>query len=183
MNYKGRLSKPRKFRPFPGGLLGSQEAAIREWSDREAKEISELLPELFKAHGVDEGDWIGLTVALARAHVPAFSFEKARRGPKTVWEEYDRAELRLAVDDLIERGSASSVLHACQILARKPHWANKLRSRNKQPPAALERQYHKADLRLLRIAKDARAYDQWQSEHPKEVAELQREIANKLSGG
>jgi HD-GYP domain-containing protein (c-di-GMP phosphodiesterase class II) len=163
--------------------LNSYEAAFREWSDREAKEISELLPELFKAHGVDEGDWIGLTLALARAHVAAFSFEKARRGPKTVWEEYDRAELRLAVDELIECGSATSVLHACQILARKPHWTKKLRSQNKHSAAAQVRQYHKAELRFLQIAKEARAYDQWRTAHPEEVAELEREIANKLSAG
>lgn len=182
MNYKGRLGKPRKFRPFPGGLFGPREEAIREWTEREGREIFELLSELFKAHAVQQGDWFGLSLALAKAHVPGFSMEKAKRGPKTVWEEYDRAELRLAVDDLM-RGHATSVLHACQMLARKPPWASKLRGKNKNPTKALERQYHNADPRVVRMAEKRRAYDKWCAEHPEEVAELEREIANKLSAG
>jgi len=164
------------------GLLATEDARIR-WNDRELNEIAELLADLFKVHAVEQGNWFGLTLMLANEHVPGFSMEKAGRGPKRVWGEYERAELRLAVDELIKAGTASSVFHACQILFRGSEWAQKVRTRSKNPTKALERQYHKANHRLTRIIESARAYDQWRSAHPDEAADLEREIANKLPAG
>lgn len=180
MNYKGRLSKPRKFRPLPGGLFGSSEEADRKWKERERQELAELLIELFVVHGVDQGDWFGLTVALARTHVPAFKIEKARRGPKTAWAEVDRAGLRLDVDELLSSGKATSVLHACSSLARKDPWKAKLRSSNKNPGEALRRQYQMADPRMVQIVEKGRAYDAWALRHPEEAAAFEQAEVEKF---
>jgi hypothetical protein len=155
---------------------------MEKWQQEETAAISELLSDLFKVHDVARGDWVGIALALARAHVPAFSMEKTRPGPKTVWLPVDRAELRVAVDELIAQGRAESVLHACNTLARKKPWIEKLRNRNKNPGEALRQQYKQADGRVVTMVVHAREFNRWATDHPEEAAELERRAAKTASG-
>jgi hypothetical protein len=105
-------------------------------------------------------DWYMLAARLAEAHVPGLREEKAPRGAPTKWGTVERAELRIAIDDHIKAAQPRhvSVSSAATSIARHPPWSDKL-ARLKDPAATLCKQYEQADLRWVRIVRNARAWN------------------------
>src|SRR5437588_11778019 len=94
--YEGILDKRRPYSRPPGPLASKK--YFDAWKAKELDEYRTRLLELFRVHKVEPVDWAGLAMALAIAHVPGMSMEKAKRGPPLVWDALSRAELRLVVD-------------------------------------------------------------------------------------
>lgn len=154
MKYKGSLASTIKRKRI--GLLAT-EAAYTAEAKRITDEFFSKLPDLFKAHGVTEGNWLALSLALAEAHVPGFRVVNPA-GRKARWGVSYESEFRLDVDILIEESKpkALSVVEAIKLVCRRESWIEKTKSMSL---SALEKHYYSADLRWVQIVKDARAYE------------------------
>lgn len=135
MKYTGTLSKP----VVKGrrGLINAPDFT----ADRERifTEINAKLPELFKIHGVSEGDWKDLALALAGAHVPGFKVVE-RAGRKREWDYLKKVEFRIAVDDLISKSkNALPVTEAIRRAKRLDRW--KVKIENMKIPALSQHYY------------------------------------------
>jgi hypothetical protein len=150
MKYTGSLNKAIT-RKRLGGLAG--EDAYKAEAMRITDEMFKKFPALFSVHGVADGDWMGLAMALAKSHVPGF---RSRNSPgrKTEWSVSDKAEFRLDVDINIASTSLS-VVEAIKHVIRTQAWATKTASTT---IGALEQHYYKADMRWVQVVKNARAY-------------------------
>lgn len=152
--YTGSLSKTIARRRI--GILAGEDAYTAE-AKRIADEMFSKLPDLFQAHGVEEGNWLALSLSLAKSHVPGFKVvEPAGRRPE--WDISHKAEFRLDVDTIIEKSGEPklSVVEAIKLTCRLNDWAEKTAPMSL---AALEQHYYKADLRWVQVVKDARSYE------------------------
>lgn len=151
MKYTGKLSKTITKKRI--GLL-CDEDFYRGEAKRTNDEMFAKFPDLFKAHGIIEGDWFALSLALAKEHVPGFKVVRPAGRP-TKWGLAEKAEFRLDVDTIIEK-SGLSVVEAIKQVCRLDAW--KEMTAEPMSLSALEQHYYKADLRFVEVVKDARAW-------------------------
>jgi len=121
--YTGVLGQGIEYRQL--GLLGLLEGddALQAEVDRQQVEMLLKVPELERALGVIPGDWRGLALALARAHVPGFRVV-APPGRPVEWSPMDKYEWSRAVQAL--RIASSRSLNDCIEKARKVgEWVDK----------------------------------------------------------
>ena len=158
MKYKGILAKKK---PYQTALLAVKVIQSGERTqaqiDLEA-EYAKAVDALFGAHDVEAGNWHLLAIKLAVAHVPGFQTEKVR-GRKNRWDPYDRASLRVRIDEYCKKNPDMSISRACGLFAKKPEWKSKVHGSggDLQVAEALRRQYYEADERYIRYVQDARA--------------------------
>ncbi|NML85381.1 hypothetical protein [Polaromonas sp.] len=139
--YTGSLSKTIAQKRI--GLLAGEDA-YRAEAQRTTDEMFAKLPDLFKAHQVPEGNWVALTLALAKSHVPGFKVVKPA-GRRTEWGIADKAEFRLDVDIVIG-DSKLSVVEAIKLVCRLDAWKEKTAP---MKISALEQHYYRADMRFI----------------------------------
>jgi hypothetical protein len=155
MKYTGRLAKPVTRSPqhllLADALLEQNEHGHRATTEALAK-----LPDLFAAHGQDDGDWIGLALSLAFAHVPGFKMVDPP-GRRTKWTAWDKAELRYDVDRIRRGNPKLSVPAALAAASKLERWAKKTKGMNS---GALKKHYYGAtDPRAIALVAKSRAYD------------------------
>ena len=144
MKYTGSLGKTIAQKRM--GLLHGEDECQAE-AKRTTDEMLSKLPALFKAHDAIEGNFVALTLALAKAHVPGFKVVKPA-GRKTEWNITDRAEFKLDVDAIVlKSGVLLPVTEAIKMACRSEAWAGKTKPMSL---AAVTRHYYKADLGLLK---------------------------------
>lgn len=150
MKYQGALNRGIVERPIP--LLGNPNDQDEYITQQRMAKLQLLLA----AHNVEVGDWSGLAIALAVAHVPGFKVVQPR-GRKSVWQEYDRAELYLDVQKVIEdSGGAMTIEEAIKRVCRLDRWLEILKP---MMLGAIVKQYHLADPRVVEAMRDAREYE------------------------
>ncbi len=94
---------------------------------------------LAEAHHVKPGDWLGLTLALARAHVPGFKVV-GKGGRPLVWDTFTTARYHQAVNDHQRRYRALTLEEAMRDVSKLPEWADKF---GKRPsPETRRRRYY-----------------------------------------
>ena len=155
MKYTGSLSKTivgKQIAPLSG------EDAFKVEYKRQDDEMLAKLPDLFRTHEVTVGDWVGLALALAKAHVPGFKVVR-RAGPRTKWSFFTKAEFRLDVDTEREK-SGLSVEKAIEHVWCLEAWRV---AAIPTPLSALQKHYYSADLEFVEAIKRARA---WQALPP-----------------
>lgn len=113
--YEGDLNKPIPAPPYDAVKSASGRAEIAQiLSDLQQWKLSLL----FDAHGVSQGDWQSLCLALAEAHVPGMQITRGRRGRPKKWDFFMRAQLFVAV----ERTGVSNITEATKLLAGVEPW-------------------------------------------------------------
>ena len=152
MKYKGALNKPVVRKRL--GLLATDEQ-VADAANTQFHELVAKLPLLAEAHGVAKGDWFGLAFELARAHVPGFKVVDPAGRP-TEWSDIDKAELRIDVDDLIAVRNTRPVTEAIRIVCKLERWAEKTKG---MKISALSKHYYGADVRWVRMLRDAKAWE------------------------
>lgn len=151
MKYKGNLGKTIALKQI--GLLSDADAYEKE-AKRITDEMFGKFPDLFIVHQVTQGDWMALSLALAKAHVPGFKVVRPSGAPKK-WESVARAEFRLDVDAIIE-DKGLSVVESIKLAIRLYTWEAKTAS---MTIGALEKQYYSTDMRMVELIKKARSYE------------------------
>lgn len=152
MKYTGTLAKPIA-RKRMGVLAGETQLKAEEL--RTNGEMFAKLPDLFKAHGVIENDFVSLALALAQSHVPGFHLAEPAGRP-TQWGDYDKAQLRVAIDDMVTANKSIPITQAIAKVCRLPQWAEKTKG---MKAGALRKHYDAADMRWVQVARDAKAYE------------------------
>jgi hypothetical protein len=150
MKYTGSLSKTivgKRIAPLSGA-----DAFTVEYKRQDGEMLAKL-PDLFRAHEVTVGDWLGLALALAKAHVPGFKVVR-RAGPRTKWDVITKAEFRLDVDTEREK-SGLSVVKAIEHVWNLEFWRV---AAIPTPLSALQKHYYSADLEIVEVLKEARAW-------------------------
>lgn len=179
MKYSGKLGKQRPYRTPPGPLATDEQQDA--WVRSEIDDEWAIVRELFVHYGCEIGDWRELAWALMQDHVPAISRARAPSGRKPVWDDVNRAELVLAIDELRERNSSLSIVGAAGRLCRKEPW-RKLLSAQKNPADALRKQYEKADHRWVDMTRKARLYRQWDLSSGRTLADIARSMNSTDAG-
>jgi hypothetical protein len=153
--YHGILGKRRRHDPLPDG-----EAERSAWIEQDKAETLKRWRALFEAHGVEWGNESELLQRMAEAHVPGFNARKPP-GPKVVWTEGMKLELRVAVDEFVadrrRQGKKETAESACAKLAKLDHWAKRLRKNSRDPAEALRGHYNTANALWANIVRDMRA--------------------------
>lgn len=158
MKYTGKLNKPIARERL--GLLASEEQ-LKAALQREANEIFEKLPLLAQAHNVKFGDWLGLTIALAREHVPGFKVVNPPGRP-TEWGVTDKAAFRLDVD-AVRQTSGLSLEESIKVVCRQDQW----KSKTKKPSLdALRQHYYHADGRWIDVVQKSRSFNALKVSNP-----------------
>ncbi len=150
IKYSGDLSQPIPCKAL--GLLAS-ETAKSELANAITREKYRRMLLLFDAHGVSHGDWKKLCFALAESHVPGLKIAKGRSGRKQKWTDYDRAMLVIAVDKI----GPGNISKATEQLSQMEPWKSMLVAT--KGAATLRDEYHRADPRMVAMARDAERYD------------------------
>ena len=152
MKYTGTLAKPI---PRKRMELLVDDATFQAEAHRTIEAMFAKLPDLFKAHGVAEFNYLGLVVAMAKEHVPGFKLVNPAGRP-TTWGDYDKAQFRLSVDDMREANPGMPTTQAISRVYRFSSWEAKTQG---MKGAALRKHYDAADLRWVQVARDAKAYE------------------------
>jgi len=119
-------------------------------------EMRAKLPDLFKAHGITDGDWPNLAMALAKAHVPGFRVSSPPGRPNE-WDELEAAEFKIEVDNIC-RAQGLSVVESIKLAIRLDAWAPKAAD---MTLGSLEKRYYEArNSKWVELVKKARAYEQ-----------------------
>ena len=87
-----------------------------------------------------------LAYLLALTHVPGLQRIRPAGARKT-WSDYELAELKIAVDDLLTKKNIEnkkSIAWACETLAKQEPWKSRIKN-SKNPGEVLRRAYYKAD--------------------------------------
>ena len=151
MKYEGSLKKGivrKKLGPL------APDAELKKESERLVNEMFAKLPELFAAHAVSEGNWPALALALAKEHVPGFKFVNPP-GRKTEWQDYDKAELKIEVDE-VANTTGLSIVESIKLVIRREKWAVRTKETSL---AALQQVYYNVDPRWVKLLNDAKAYE------------------------
>ena len=152
MKYTGTLAKPIARKRT--GLL-NDDATIEAEANRTTLERFAKLPDLFRAHGVPENDFLRLAISLAKEHVPGFKLVNPP-GRKTEWSDYYKAEFKLTVDAMREANPGMPTTQAISKVCRLSSWEEKTKG---MKVSALRKHYDAADPRFVKLMKDAKAYD------------------------
>lgn len=113
------------------------------------------LPELCAVHGVELGDWLGLVFKLAEEHVPGFRVVEPAGRP-TEWDEFSKAEFKLAVKQMREANSGMKITDAIKRVQRLERWESKTKD---MKVSALSKHYYDANPRWIALVEDAKAYE------------------------
>ncbi len=148
--YSGDLSQPIPHQTI--GLL-APETEKSELNNAITREKYRRMILLFDAHGVSYGDWENLCFALAESHVPGLKTAKGKSGRKQKWCDYDRAMLVIAVD----KTGLENISKATEELSQMEPWKSMLVATN--GAATLRDEFHRADLRMVAVARDAEMYN------------------------
>jgi len=147
--YPGKLGKPRPL-PQKPRFVGSIEERERLF-DEELREVLFFTQLLFEHYGLEPGNWCGLALSLAMAHVPAFRRRSPGRPAK--WTDFSRVNLAIQLDEIVATRRCS-VASAAAILAKRKPWNAQVASSAK-PADTLRKQYEKVDRVLLEMTKAA----------------------------
>jgi hypothetical protein len=154
MKYTGTLAKPiarKAERLLLAEALREENKLINQpYEDRIKK-----FPALFEAHSVPFGDWMGLALSLAIEHVPGFRIVNPA-GRKTEWGICEKAELKIAVDDILMAHPGMKITDAMRRVQRLDGWKEKTKN---MKIAALSKHYYSADDMWVAIMRDAKAYN------------------------
>lgn len=157
MKYSGILAKP-IVKQGKKGLLATEilvENVTVDSNNYEYNQQLNKLPALFFAHSVPFGDWMSLAFSLAKAHVTGFKVvDKA--GRKTQWEMYDKAQLKLNIDDEMKANPKLTVTAAITRVQKMETWKDKTKN---MKVAALSKHYYAADERIVALMRKAIAYE------------------------
>lgn len=169
MKYSGRLSEP-----VVKARLGplADDSAVQNESTRIAGELVKKMPLLFEAHGIEEGNYAALAMALATAHVPGFKIIQPAGRPEE-WTAADKAALRVDIDLLkaekAAEGRAITVRDAIKLVMQSETWkprAAKAEGKDgKLKISSIEQHYYaarqqtKAAIGWLEMATKAKAFD------------------------
>lgn len=145
--YLGLLGQPIVANHIPG-LLADDARHIE--SARQVGLMLEKLPLLAEAHGVANGDWFALVLALAREHVPGFKVV-AKGGRSELWSDIEKAELSIEVE--AARKALKTLKQAIEAVLLGGRWAEK-----RPTASALETHYRHADKKVVALLRDAQAY-------------------------
>lgn len=109
---------------------------------------------LFDAHGVRHGDWEALCFALAENHVPGLKIAKAKAGRPKKWDDFKRAELAIAIEQIVRTGK--SITEATEELAVVEPWKSLVA--HTRGAETLRDEYSRTDERHLQIYRNALAF-------------------------
>ena len=147
--YTGELAKPLKeIQLETAGLLPSAEewaAHTKKMRDEEVPKIL-LLLDHFEIDRANPRALGMLAYVLALTHVPGLQRIRPAGARKT-WSDYELAELKIAVDDLLTKQNSEnnkSITWACETLAKQEPWKSRIK-KSKNPGEVLRRAYYKAD--------------------------------------
>jgi hypothetical protein len=167
--YTGVLSKHRvRVRELTPVATAKEHKARKK---RQSDELKALFVELCRFHDVKPFDWMGLAMKLAQVHVPAFSYEETKRGPRLRWDNRTRAMLRFDVS-IVRDERGLDVADACALLARREPYKSKLRLTVRNPSEALRRQYNLASPLWVKLVNAARILDQFEPQLGEETEKL-----------
>jgi hypothetical protein len=152
VKYTGKLAKPIVSKQL--GLLATDDD-IKAEALRVATEKVNKVSALFAVHGVELNDWMDLAFELAEEYVPGFKVVRPAGRP-TEWQEYDKAEFKLAVDDMKSANEGIATTEAIRRVCRLSHWAEKNKG---MKVTALSKHYYAADSRFVAMMQDAKAYN------------------------
>jgi hypothetical protein len=97
---------------------------------------------LFEHFQIQPGDWKALAIVLAQTHVPGLqSVTPERRGPKRFWTLSILMSFKNEMQDLIDGPRQPTISTAAAILAKRPHWKERLKQ-HQNPAEVLRRKYH-----------------------------------------
>jgi hypothetical protein len=143
------------------GITGPTQEVVAELARRRVERVMAKAAELMAFLGVPEcysekDKWKMLALELAQRHIAGFQEREPAGAPKR-WSDTKRAELRLAVDAIVERNNPNKGIRwACEQLARKKPWSDEVKGA--RPAEALRKQYQLADPALaayLEFQRDA----------------------------
>jgi hypothetical protein len=164
--YEGILNERIQHHWAPG--LGPAESH-RSNAEELALKRKEKFPALFDFHGVENGDWEGLAMALAQTHVAGFMVQGAV-GRTTKWTEFDKAQFKIDVDQHIHRkryedGKNCSVPTAVKAVRIWPKWVEMTTKPKKLSDVACKNLYYSADERcvLLLAQVELKQAQEWDS--------------------
>ena len=152
MKYTGKLAKPIVSKQL--GIFATDDDIHAE-ALRVTTEKVNKVSALFAVHGVELHDWMDLAFELAEEYVPGFKVVRPAGRP-TEWQEYDKAEFKLAVDDMKSANKGIATTEAIRRVCRLSHWTEKTKGM-KVP--ALSKHYYAADSRFVSMMQDAKAYN------------------------
>jgi len=146
VKYKGALGRRRPY-GSPPPLLADEDT-WNAWLVSEVGEKRKILKALLNHYDRAWGDWFGLAWALAHDHVPAMS-RSGKAGHPQKWDDILRAELRIAVDEVMARSAGRMPRHsALAKVAKKAPW-KELVGTSADPASVLDAQYKKAPPQLV----------------------------------
>jgi len=159
MKYPGKLGRRRPYKEIP-----NDEAGRNVWRETEIAERREVARELFEFHGITHGDWTRLGWALADYHVPEME-RGGRPGHPKQWDDVNRAELLVDVEDTIARspGKEMSVASALANVAKREPWASKVAG-SKDAVGLLRAQHKQADPMWAKIVRQSRAWNIYEAD-------------------
>ena len=147
--YTGELAKPLKeIQVESTGLRPTAEqmaAHLKKMRDEEVPKILLLLDH----YEIDRANPLALAMlayCLALAHVPGLKRIRPAGARKT-WSDYELAELKIAVDDLLTTKNIEnkkSITWGCETLAKQEPWKSRIKN-SMNPGEVLRRAYYKAD--------------------------------------
>jgi hypothetical protein len=136
--YSGALGRPK---PFSADSQHSTPTNEGEPTPDQETLLRMLLIH-FKIDPSKDKCWLALSLALAKAHVPSFSYAR-RRGPPRKWDELRDALARVAIDEFIREHPGHGVTSATLALAKQSHWKAFL-GNGKRPAEQLRQAYYRA---------------------------------------
>lgn len=143
---------------FPGLLISGDDPELLAHNAKVTREHTEEAirrMDLLREHyAIPQGHWFVLAYTLAKQTVPGLEVERARAGRKTKWTPIDKAELKIAADNLVAaRGiSVTSAISSLNKTTGSP-WKGK-------GIPTLKGWYYEADERWVRMVRDAALYDE-----------------------
>lgn len=152
MKYSGALAKPI---PRKRSSVFACDESIKADVERIADIQAEKMIQLFSAHGVEVGNWVALSLALAKEHVPGFRIAEPAGRP-TEWGEIEKAELRIAVDEMRDSNPGLNISDAIRRIQRMDSWQARTGAMR---ASALSKHYYAADARWIAIVQDARSWN------------------------
>jgi hypothetical protein len=143
---------------YAQGLLDNKRDEKNEKIIRAAIETQfTKLELLFDEYRLPKGAWQMLAYQLASDFVPGMAISEKRDGRPKMWRDFDLAELKIAIDEEIEKHPTWQITDAANHLSKQSPWKEKLTNKTK-PAEILRRNYYKAHSGWVEILKKSRLY-------------------------